>query len=59
MLKGIVAFDLTLSNVQCKLKLNQHRPEAFDAMLAAYEAGDEQSQALAQWMQRLKTEARE
>ena len=53
MLKGIVAFELTLTRVQCKLKLNQHRPEAFDATLRAYEAGDRASQALAQWMRRL------
>lgn len=59
MLKGIVAFELTLSNVQCKLKLNQHRPEAFEAMLNAYDAGDEQSRALAQWMRRLKAAAQE
>ena len=56
MLMGIVAFELTLPNVQCKLKLNQHRPEAFEAMLAAYGAGDEQSRSLAQWMRRLKTQ---
>jgi transcriptional regulator len=54
MLNGIVAFELTLSNVQCKLKLNQHRPEAFEAMVAACASGDEQSQALAQWMRRLR-----
>ena len=59
MLSGIVAFELTIAQVQCKLKLNQHRPEAFDAMLAAYEAGDEQSRALAQWMRRLKAAAQE
>jgi transcriptional regulator len=53
MLQGIVAFELTLSNVQCKLKLNQHRPEAYEATLSAYDAGDEQSRALAQWMRRL------
>jgi transcriptional regulator len=54
MLRGIVAFELTLSNVQCKLKLNQHRPEAFEAMVAAYEAGDDQCRALAHWMRRLR-----
>jgi transcriptional regulator len=59
MLSGIVAFELTVTQVQCKLKLNQHRPEAFDAMLAAYDAGDEQSRALAQWMRRLKAAAQE
>lgn len=59
MLRGIVAFELTLSNVQCKLKLNQHRPEAFEGMLAAYGEGDEPSRALAQWMRRLKAATEE
>ncbi len=54
MLRGIVGFELRLSNVQCKLKLNQHRPESFETMVSAYAAGDEPSQALAQWMRRLK-----
>ncbi|AOW13429.1 transcriptional regulator [Hydrogenophaga crassostreae] len=59
MLGGIVAFELTSTQVQCKLKLNQHRPEAFEAMLNAYDAGDEQAKALAQWMRRLKAAAQE
>ena len=54
MLRGIVAFELTISRIQCKLKLNQHRPEVFDDMVAAYEGGDERSRALAHWMRRLK-----
>ncbi len=53
MLKGIVAFELVVTQVQCKLKLNQHRPEAFEASLQAYDAGDEQSRAVAGWMRRL------
>jgi transcriptional regulator len=59
MLRGIVAFELTLTHVQCKLKLNQHRPEAFDAMVNAYESGDEQSRSLAQWMRRLNAASQE
>jgi transcriptional regulator len=53
MLKGIVAFELTITRLQCKLKLNQHRPEALGATLQAYDAGDEQSRAVASWMRRL------
>lgn len=59
MLRGIVGFELILTHVQCKLKLNQHRPESFDALLNAYDAGGEQSQALAEWMRRLKSQAQE
>lgn len=53
MLAGIVAFELRISDLQCKLKLNQHRPEAHAAMKVAYAAGDEDAQALAAWMDRL------
>lgn len=53
MLNGIVAFELTLLNIQTKVKINQHRPESHAAMHAAYAQGTEQEQALAQWMQRL------
>lgn len=53
MLGGIVAFELTVLDLQCKLKLNQHRPEAHAAMRAAYVAGNESEQALARWMDRL------
>ena len=55
MLKGIVAFELVVTQLQCKLKLNQHRPEAFEATLQAYDAGDEQSRAVARWMRRLNS----
>lgn len=53
MLAGIVAFELRVTALQCKLKLNQHRPEAHAAMKAAYAAGDENERALAAWMDKL------
>jgi transcriptional regulator len=53
MMMGIVAFELTVTDWQCKIKLNQHRPEAQTAMRAAYEAGTQNEQALAKWMAQL------
>ena len=53
MMGGIVGFELKVTNVQCKIKLNQHRPEARTAMKAAYAAGSENEQALAGWMDKL------
>lgn len=53
MLAGIVAFELHVVELQCKLKLNQHRPEAHAAMKAAYAAGSENERALAAWMDKL------
>jgi transcriptional regulator len=53
MLAGIVAFELRVTDLQCKLKLNQHRPEAHAKMKAIYSAGGENERALAQWMDRL------
>jgi transcriptional regulator len=53
MLAGIVGFALSIKTIQCKLKLNQHRPEAHAAMRSAYEAGSPDEQALAVWMTRL------
>ena len=50
MLAGIVAFELQVTDVQCKVKLNQHRPEAYAAMKAIYAVGNENEQALARWM---------
>jgi transcriptional regulator len=50
MLSGIVAFELRITDVQCKLKLNQHRPESHVAMYAAYAQGTPDEQALAEWM---------
>ncbi len=53
MLAGIVGFELRVTALQCKLKLNQHRPESHAAMRAAYEAGTPDERALAVWMTRL------
>jgi transcriptional regulator len=52
-LAGIVDFELQVTDLQCKLKLNQHRPEAYAAMRAIYAKGNEHEQALARWMDRL------
>ena len=53
MLAGIVGFELRVTDLQCKLKLNQHRPEAHAAMKAMYQAGNENERALARWMDQL------
>ena len=53
MLAGIVAFELSVTRLQCKLKLNQHRPEAYAGMREAYAGGGEHEQALGRWMGRL------
>lgn len=56
MLAGIVAFELQVTDLQCKLKLNQHRTESHAAMKAMYAAGTPDEQALAGWMDRLGME---
>ena len=53
MLSGIVGLELDIVEWQCKVKINQHRPEAREALRAAYGAGNEQERALARWMDRL------
>lgn len=53
MLAGIVAFELQVTDLQCKLKLNQHRSEAHAAMKAAYAGGNANQRSLAAWMDRL------
>ena len=53
MLAGIVAFELQVTDLQCKVKINQHRPEAHAAMKAMYAAGNANEQALAGWMDKL------
>jgi len=53
MLQGITAFELRIVDLQCAVKLNQHRPEAHAAMHTAYSAGPAQEQAIADWMQKL------
>ena len=53
MLAGIVGFELRVTALQCKIKLNQHRRESHAAMHAVYSAGTPDEQALAAWMGRL------
>ncbi len=54
MLAAIVGFELKVESLQCKIKLNQHRPESHQKMFAAYANGSAEEKALAQWMRRLK-----
>ncbi len=53
MLAGIVGFELAITALDCKIKINQHRPESHAAMQAAYAAGNDNERALAEWMQTL------
>jgi transcriptional regulator len=53
MLQAITAFEMRVIDLQCSVKLNQHRPEAHAAMHAAYSSGTSQAQSLASWMKRL------
>jgi transcriptional regulator len=53
MLNAIVAFELRITELQCAIKLNQHRPESHAAMHAAYAQGTPDEQALADWMVKL------
>jgi len=53
MLNGIVGFELAVTALQCKVKLNQHRKESHAAMFEAYREGTADERRLADWMQRL------
>ena len=53
MLAGIVGFELRVSVLQCKLKLNQHRPESHASMRRLYAAGTSSERGLADWMVQL------
>lgn len=53
LLAGIVAFELRVVDLQCKIKLNQHRPESHAAMKAGYLAAEGPEKALATWMDRV------
>ena len=53
MLAGIEAFELKIVDLQCKLKLNQHRPESHAALKAAYAQGNEHERELARWREEL------
>lgn len=54
MMAGIVGFELEVTELQCKLKLNQHRPESHAALRAAYADGSADERELVAWMDRLK-----
>ena len=53
MLAGIVGFELQVLDLQCKIKINQHRPHTMPKMHAMYATGTANEQALAGWMTRL------
>ena len=53
LLAGIIGFELDVFELQCKLKLNQHRPESHVALKAAYASGNDDQRELAKWMERL------
>jgi transcriptional regulator len=53
MMSGIAAFELRVTELQCKVKLNQHRPESHAAMHQIYASGNENERKLAVWMNRL------
>ncbi len=53
MLAGIVAFELTVTQLECKIKINQHRAESHAAMRKLYAEGSPDEQELGEWMDRL------
>lgn len=53
MMSAISAFQLRVTRLQSKFKINQHRTEAHSAMKAIYAAGGADEQALGKWMERL------
>jgi transcriptional regulator len=53
MLSAIVAFELKVLEIQSKVKLNQHRPEAHIKMYEIYTNGNEHEKSLAAWMSKL------
>ncbi len=53
MMCAISAFQLRVTRMQSKFKLNQHRTEAHASMKAIYAVGNPDEQALGKWMERL------
>ncbi len=53
MMGAIMAFRMTVTRLDSKFKLNQHRKEAHASMKSTYAAGDANEQALGRWMARL------
>jgi transcriptional regulator len=54
MISMIVGFELEITELECKLKLNQHRPESHAALRRSLAAGSEDERELLTWMDRLK-----
>jgi transcriptional regulator len=50
MLMGIVGFELQVLDFQCKIKINQHRPESHVKLHEMYVNGNDDERALADWM---------
>ena len=53
MLGAISAFQLRVTRLQSKFKINQHRTEAHASMKTIYAAGSPDEQVLGKWMERL------
>jgi transcriptional regulator len=53
MLAGIVGFELQVLDMQCKIKINQHRPESHVALHTLYATGNDNERAMAEWMVKL------
>jgi transcriptional regulator len=53
MLVGIVGFELQVVDLQCTIKINQHRPVSHPALHEMYASGNDNQRALADWMVRL------
>jgi transcriptional regulator len=53
MLAGVVAFELRVVSLQCKLKLNQHRPHSHAVLKSTYRQGSQSERCLADWMDAL------
>jgi transcriptional regulator len=54
LLDGIAAFELKVTQWQCKIKLNQHRKESHVALYERYANGTADERALAKWMKQLE-----
>jgi transcriptional regulator len=52
MMQMIVGFELEISELQFKIKLNQHRPESHAALRRSLAAGGEAERELLLWMDR-------
>ena len=53
MMRAICAFSMTVTKLEGKFKLNQHREEAHSTVKAMYRNGTPDERALVTWMERL------